>query len=392
MRTVDLPEALPDGARFLHIGMPKTGTTSLQGALNRSRDRLEELGVHNVGRGRHEMRTALVAAGTLPDYTPDASVWQTRWDELSEEFRTSAARITFWSSESLSQAPPARIRDIADRVGADTHIVLTLRPLAPLLVSQWQEVLRRRGTETLEEWLQKHFDSVQPGGAVSVEWERVMPQIHRFSIRRVIDQWGSVFGEDKLLFVVPDADRQRNFRVFESLMGVPEMLDPPAIDNASLPYPEAEMLRHFNRAYTERGADHPTWMMTVGQLARPGLRRLTSLTTPHPIRAPRWVAERCNEYTADWIEALEASGATVVGDVADLVTEPTDFPEEVAVPTEVDVEMAGRLMDVGFASAIEFGEEQRASLRTDLAQYDAKELLDEIRRRARGRVRRTFRR
>ena len=61
MRRVDLPDALPDGSRFIHIGLPKTGTTALQGALDRARPELERLGAHNVNRGRHEMRVGQVA-------------------------------------------------------------------------------------------------------------------------------------------------------------------------------------------------------------------------------------------------------------------------------------------------------------------------------------------
>jgi hypothetical protein len=389
MRLVDLPDALPDGGRLLHIGMPKTGTTALQGALHNARPKLEELGVHNSGRGRHEMKTALVAAGTLPDYWDDRADWEARWDALSADFASSDARVTFWSSESLSQATPDRIRHIADRLGADTRIVLTLRPLAPLLVSQWQEVLRRRGTEPLEEWLRKHFDSVRPDGTVVAEWERVMPQIHRFSLRRVIEQWGPVFGEENIVLVVPaPGDRLGNFRVFESLMGVPEILEPPVMDNASLPFPEAEMLRAFNNVYTDRGGEHPTWMFAVGNIARPRLRSLAGRATPYGITAPRWAAERGNEYTADWIAAVRESDVTVVGDLDHLLVDPARFPESVDAPTEVSVATAGELMDIAFAAALELGTRQGAAGRPDLSSYGGRELLREAARRARRRLRR----
>lgn len=346
-------EAAPDGSGVIHIGMPKTGTTALQASLHAARRQLESLGVHNVGRGRHEMKTALTAAGTLPPYWGDR--WQRRWNVLAKDFRTSTARCTLWSSESLSQATPDRIQHIADNLGRDLRVVVTLRPLAPLLASQWQEVLRRRGTESLDDWLQRHFESVSVDGTVHHEWTRVMPVLHRFSLARVVEQWGQVFGEENLVFVVPPpGDRVSNLRTFERLLGVPEeTLELRDVVNASLPYPEAEMLRHFNRAYTERGGDHPTWMFTVG--GNPGralLRQMTDLE-PHPIRTPRWAAEQANVYAEAWNEVVEGSRATVVGDLADLLVDPADHPEDAGAPSAVSVESAGRLADAFFQTALD---------------------------------------
>lgn len=376
---------LPDGSGMIHIGMPKTGTTALQSALHQARPRLRELGVRNVGRGRHEMQTALTAAGNLAPYWEDR--WQDRWQELADSFRTSTARCTIWSSETLTQASPDRIQHIADQLGPDVHVVLTLRPLAPLLASQWQEVLRRRGTDSLDAWLRRHFDSVDVGGTVNTSWTRVMPELHRFSLRRVVEEWGTVFGEERLTFVVSDPnERTSNLRVFESLMGVPKgTLALQDLDNASLPYPEAEMLRHFNIAYTERGGDHPTWMFTIGRAGKFGLRQLKDLT-PYPIRTPRWAARKANEYTENWISAVEDSDATVVGDLRHLVVDPADFPEDGAPPESVSVDSAGQIADIFYRSGLEYV----ASPATDgpsLDAYSGRVLLGEVGRRVRRRLR-----
>lgn len=391
MRSVALPDALPDGSRFIHIGLPKTGTTALQGALDRARPRLEELGAHNVGRGRHEMRVGQVAADGLAEFWQGS--WEERWQELARDFRSSTARCTFWSSESLSHAKGERVAYLAEQLGADTHVVVTLRPLAPLMVSQWQQWLRRRGVQSLEEWATSQFEAVSVGGEVSVDYVRFAPMLHRFSLRRIVEEWGPVFGEDRIVLVVPDArDRARTLRVFERLMGVPEVLEAVPEGNASLPYPEAEMLRQFNRAYTDHGGDHATWMEAIGVLARVPLRDYTNTLTPQPIRAPRWVAERANEYAAAWNSVVEASGVTVVGDLADLLVDPADYAEEVAVPTAVDVASAGRLMDVVFTAALEHASRRHAATAaptaaaTDLTTYGGRQLLGELGRRARRRV------
>jgi hypothetical protein len=171
-------------------------------------------------------------------------------------------------------------------------------------------------------------------------------------------------------------------------MGVHEILEPPVMDNASLPFPEAEMLRAFNNVYTDRGGEHPTWMFAVGNIARPRLRSLAGRATPYGITAPRWAAERGNEYTADWIAAVRESDVTVVGDLDHLLVDPARFPESVDAPTEVSVATAGELMDIAFAAALELGTRQGAAGRPDLSSYGGRELLREAARRARRRLRR----
>ena len=57
----DTVKPYPDGALVVHIGPPKTGTTSLQGAFDRARAAILAQGVRYVGPRRHSSRAVLAA-------------------------------------------------------------------------------------------------------------------------------------------------------------------------------------------------------------------------------------------------------------------------------------------------------------------------------------------
>ncbi|MBS4752044.1 hypothetical protein KG112_04385 [Nocardioides sp. zg-ZUI104] len=384
---LDAVPVLPDGGRLLHIGLPKTGTTALQAALWNTRDELEARGAHNVSRGQHERRVALTATGEVPSYWAPA---EARWAELALEFRTCPSRVTFWSSESLSTASPQRIAYLAEQLGDRAHIVTTLRALAPQLSSRWQQGLRRGNTAGLETWLRQRFAEVGVDGTVHATGPAEHLVLHRFSPRRILEQWGAVYGEENLVFVIPAPnDRDGVLRVFERLLGVPAgLLQAPAGSNRSLPFPEAELLRRFAAHYARAGGDRDTWMRTAGDLRRVGLQDIADGATPYPITVPRWAAEQANEYAHAWGEALAASAATVVGDVRHLLVDPERFPDQAAVPAQVDLDSAGRMLDELFRVALTEPPPDATPSGRTLEDAGGRELARELARRVRRRLRR----
>src|SRR4051812_3165340 len=76
---------LPDGARLLHIGPPKTGTTALQVAMSRVRDEMLAQGVHYVGSGAKPRRAGMAIVGhTTHRPRPDIAFWEKLVDEVAE--------------------------------------------------------------------------------------------------------------------------------------------------------------------------------------------------------------------------------------------------------------------------------------------------------------------
>lgn len=334
---------LPDGSKLLHIGMPKTGTTGLQHALWNARDELEALGVHNVAHDTHEREVGLTAAGSTREAYRKRPA---RWRQLATEFRTSTSRRTVWSSEALSLAGPERIEQLREELGP-VHVVTTVRALAPQLASRWQQGVRRGARIPLTPWLQQQL-AAAPGAPVAAHHQRGA-SLQRIDPRRVLRDWGRVFGEENLTFIVLDPnDHDLLLRRAEALLGVPEVLVPAPAANTSLPYPETEVLRHFSIAYGEANGDLRTWRATAGDQSLLRLGAVRRGASSQRIRVPRWAAERANDHAAAWVAALEDSSASVLGDLDHLLVDPQDHPEVDEPPTVVDVASAGRMFEAYF--------------------------------------------
>jgi len=130
---------LAAGTRLLHIGPHKTGTTALQGAFHLARARLAAHGVFYAGADRSPVRATLAVTGRpamLGEASPDIALW----DNLVRTVRESGDQRVVISSEFFDDADDAVARRVvADLGGPRVHVVATLRPLARVMPSQWQQ-------------------------------------------------------------------------------------------------------------------------------------------------------------------------------------------------------------------------------------------------------------
>ncbi|MGH3480110.1 MAG: hypothetical protein ACRDQD_25140, partial [Nocardioidaceae bacterium] len=113
---------MPSEPIFLHVGLPKTGTTELQKMLWENRSRLAEIGVVYPGddRGVH-YRAALDVLGSRSARQPGA------WASLVEKAKASPGRVVL-SHEMLAAADAeVTARIAADLAPRDLHVVVTLR-------------------------------------------------------------------------------------------------------------------------------------------------------------------------------------------------------------------------------------------------------------------------
>lgn len=172
---------------FVHIGFPKTGSTTIQTFLEENRNRLRSGGVHPLRTFVHEVRTGFnseniwtVAYNPVKPSKPvflrasrpfrkiigkDPEHWKSRVHEaLSKELeRADPGQTKFVvSAETLSHASGAEIRAIQaffkpffDRI----VVIVFLRPQDELIQSKYSTDLSNGSTRTIEETV-KHYQSV----------------------------------------------------------------------------------------------------------------------------------------------------------------------------------------------------------------------------------------
>ncbi|MBW9206936.1 hypothetical protein KV097_13385 [Mumia sp. zg.B17] len=309
---------LPEGVRLVHVGPPKTATTSLQAAFHAARPKLEQHGVHYAGSRRHEMLAVVAAVGGrgfLGGPEPDLSAWKA----LLADMEAAGSQRVVLSSEYLAQARLPKVERIVDEIGREQiHVVLTLRPLDRLIPSQWQQYVQTGYDISYDAWLREMFSDTPRKGLTPTFWVR-----HRHD--ELAERWADVVGADNVTVVVLDPrDHELVLRVFEELVGLPAGLLELQEDlsNRSLTLGEIEVVRDFNRLYREAG-----WPSSAHfHYLRNGV--VNELRTRQPgkdeakIVTPPWAQDRVAALTETMVANLWKSGVRVVGDLDTLVAPP----------------------------------------------------------------------
>ena len=307
---------LPPGARLVHIGPPKTGTTAIQGSLAQARAAMAERGVVYPGRERQHYRAAQAIVGKTKGDVPPAAEMKP-WNTLVKNVHLAGRNRVVVSSEFFGEADDDVAREMAEEFGAENmHVVITLRPLVQLLPSAWQQYVRNRLRTPYNKWLDGLFNPV-PGAPVRTTFWK------RHSHGDLVERWATILGPDHVtVIMVDESDRTHLMRTFEKLTGLPEglLVPEPGSGNRSLTHGETEVIRQINIEFIKRG-----WPDSVyRQLVPPGLVLAMQDRTPAPdeprTQTPAWAIARASERGADDAARIEALGVRIVGDIAELAS------------------------------------------------------------------------
>ncbi|HEY5989062.1 MAG TPA: hypothetical protein VIV12_22185, partial [Streptosporangiaceae bacterium] len=314
----DTPDLLLDaGTRLLHIGPHKTGTTAVQGAFHLARERLAAQGVVY----RASVRGTLAVTGRPPmrgEARPDIA----HWHKLVREVSKAGDKRVLVSSEFFAHADDAAAcRIIEDLGGPHVHVLVTLRPLTKIMLSQWQQYLQNGLRTPYLEWLDGVLRNPPHTEPTPTFWMR-----HRHD--ELVARWARASGARNLtVLVVDESDRLMLLRTFESLLGLPTgfLVPDQQKANRSLTLAEAELVRLLNEEFKRRkwpGSSYARFMrygavkqMKTARQPLPGEPRIVS---------PAWALERAAEIGGVMAENILALGVRVIGDISVLGRPPAD--------------------------------------------------------------------
>jgi hypothetical protein len=316
---------------YLHIGLPKTGTTAVQEMLWLNRDALAAAGVCYPG----YVHTAhfLAAIDLQPQRYRDwlEPLSEGAWDRLAEHVRSWPGTSVI-SCELLATATPEQVeRALASLDSAEVHVICTARDLARQIPSVWQENVKT-GQATSFPDLCAALRTGEPAETSGLFWDYQ-------DLTRILRTWTGSLPPERVHVVTVPHDGSGLWPRFASVLELDVSgLERAGGDNSSLGATEVELLRRLNLALD---VDWPHYASVVkDQLAtevlarRPGPRRITIGVDDHP-----WVRKQAQQF----VDEIREAGYHVVGDLADLL--PFEEDLETGFPEPSDGELLDAAVD-----------------------------------------------
>jgi hypothetical protein len=317
---------------YLHVGFHKTGTTAIQETFHRYSSELKDLGINYATRSRranHHEAWAL---------TERSWGWKNRGGDLIpiSEWEKKVKRIgsrklnSLLSSEFFSELNDTQLnRMAADLKDYDVEVIFTIRPLAKILSSSYQQYLKYGIKVSYEEWLKDIFENTEVSKSTPTFWKR-----HRHDL--VISRWARAFGNQKIhLVVVDESEPNLLYEAFTEILQLPTgTLN--AVEgtgsNRSLNFSEISLLLALNRAFP-KDRDWKDYEMFVREGPIRALTNQAHLASlGEKLLTPQWALDEALKLALTSVAKIDELGINIYGDTKRLL--------DVTVPVGVNVEVS----------------------------------------------------
>jgi hypothetical protein len=329
---------------YIHVGLPKTGTTYLQGVLWDNRATLRAHGVLYPGeRPEAHYLAAMELDESVRNWHPDELLGGT-WPQLLAQIRDWPGTVIL-SHEWFAALDQEAVRRVRDDLGdAQVHIVCTVRELTRQVVAVWQEDIKNRQVLRFDEFAAAlHNPGAQPHPLVALFW---LLQ----DLPAVLRRWTRGLGSEQVHVITMPAGRTSPGALwsrFARAVGIPDEVRLDGVEevqNPSMGVVETNLVRRLNVAL----ADRLPWLRYDALVkSYLSLEVLGGRDGRVPLRLPPehhwWVDKRARSM----VEELRAAGYAVVGDLDELI--PAAAPEPGSV-REPDDASDAELLDAALAA------------------------------------------
>lgn len=358
---------------FLHIGLPKTGTSYLQSILWSHRPELRAAGLLLPGRERRDHLWASLVVRDDPHVGRRNPRAPASWDILR-------ARVQAWERDALisheffcSASAEQAARMVQDLGPAEVHLVVTAREPMGLFTSSWQESLKNMGTARIEDYGR----NVSDDPLAVWNWRAL-------DLGLVLERWGPTVPRDNVHIVTMPASSAPPATLwnrFSETIGLDPAVvgDAGSFPNASMGVVEAETLRRMNEHLHgfDRAFDKGVWIRSFladdrlvprgGERFWPGLDQ----------------QEDCRRRGRASVAMIRDRGYDVVGDLDSLLV-PDELAERRHPSSVTDAEVAEVAVALA-ARLLEDLKDRSAARPRSVSETTGRSHLDRVRRAIRAR-------
>ena len=302
----------------LHVGLPKTGTSFVQGTMRANAELLATHGVHlPAADGERLFAAVLHLTDRSQTWGRSSERGRKHWASVVAETRGRAG-TTVISSETLCLASDEQIaRILGDLAGVEVDVVVTVRDPARQVPAEWQEGVKHGRRMGYDEFLDTVLAETVPTAPAP---RRTRERFWRAQDpAQVLDRWAAHVGAEHVHVVTCPplgAARDLLWTRFASVLGIGDVPAeiPAAEANTSLGEVQTEVLRRINRRMTRKGNEKSYGDIVKRLYAGTILRGQAG----EKVRLPEGHLGRVEQISATWIEHIEARGYPVVGELSDL--------------------------------------------------------------------------
>lgn len=328
------------GRVFLHVGLPKTGTTFLQRVMWSQKKLVRAQGSILPLESVFEHYLASVDVRGLAAQQRHPARANGQWQRLVTEVEDWSGDVII-SHELFAAANEVQAdRAVSSFRGREVHVIVTARDLARQIPAEWQESVKHRYAKSFEHFI----DDVRHDPDHRTWFWRVQ------NVTSVVRRWSRDLPPEQVHVVtVPPSGAAPAvlWSRFATTVGLtPEPFElSVARANPSLSCEQAELVRRLNQILGDRLPRSGVYPRLVKEILS---HSILSKRPGTPLVLPRSSWEFAHDKSMEIIEGLHSLGVNVVGDLHDLI--PRELPYEQATsPSSVETD---RLLDESLEAII----------------------------------------